>query len=709
MAGNIVSRVSVGHQVRGYPVLVSSPLPWFEQSLSTGFRIIQLYMLPIYSRRVGLPFRSTCFGVIAVMVVLLALPGTALGQFGPQIQGPESYVSWSVRPIPSGIGNQDTTVVKISATIAEDWKMYALDASLPSMDEVLTRPYGVVVSMSDSLVGLAWSGSVGQSPPEADYDEIFDMNLKWFYESASFYTAVVSGDSVSGTFEIPLAVRYQICNDEIGVCLRPDTAELSTVLSVDPSCVDCSATNEDVALTTNARLEAADTSVVAGTGFLPFILLAIGAGLASLLTPCVFPMIPLTVSYFTKYGHTRREAVRLALLYGSAIVVTFTSIGIVMAVLVGSAGALVIAANPWVNVFIALVLVGFALSLLGLYEIRVPSSLLTWVNARGGEDKGWAGVLFMGLTLTLVSFSCTAPFVGGLLAAASTGTWAYPLLGMVAYSTTFALPFVLLALFPRSLDRLPKSGSWMNSLKVVLGFVELAAAVKFFSNADLVWGLGVLPRTLGVFLVFVCTLLIGLYLMGWLRLGYAESIRPSRLRQIVAVIFIISALRMAPGMAGQPLGFLDAYLPPHQDADRALLARFGIENAEADHEEGWVVDDIEKAFALAAERNVAVMVDFSGYTCTNCRDMEANIFPRPEVKARLDSAFVPLRLYTDDLQTGDAFHAFQMDLTGTPALPTYAIVHPADSTVIAQQSAMMSEREFIAFLDNGSSDFRTRR
>ncbi len=660
-----------------------------------------------FNCRINVSLRTFRFAVILVLAMLFALPGSAVAQFGPQIQGPEAYVSWSVRPIPSGIGVQDTSVVKISATIAEDWKMYALDASLPSMDEVLTRPYGVEVTVPDSIQGASWLTLVGQSPPNSGYDDIFEMNLNWFYTEASFFTGVVSHDSVDATIELPFAVRYQICNDELGVCLRPDIAELKTVLSIDSSCIDCSATDDDIALTTNAQLESASSEMVAGNGLLPFILLAIGAGLASLLTPCVFPMIPLTVSYFTKYGHTKREALQLALLYGSAIVITFTSIGIVMAVLVGSAGALVIAANPWVNVFIAVVLVGFALSLLGLYEIRVPSSLLNWVNARGGEDKGWAGVLFMGLTLTLVSFSCTAPFVGGLLAAASTGTWVYPLLGMVAYSTTFALPFVLLALFPRSLDRLPKSGSWMNSLKVVLGFVELAAAVKFFSNADLVWGLGILPRTLGVFLVFVSTLLIGLYLLGWLRIGYADEARPSRLRQVIAVVFILAALRMAPGMAGQPLGFLDAYLPPHQDSDRALLARFGIENAEADHEEGWVVDDIEGAFAMAIERNVPVMVDFSGYTCTNCRDMEATIFPRTDVKARLDSAFVPLRLYTDDLQTGDAFHAFQMELTGTPALPTYAIVHPADSTVIAQQSAMMSEHDFIAFLDQGSYDFQS--
>ena len=660
------------------------------------------------------PFRKRglvlFLGALTAVLLAVGAPEYAVAQFGPQVQGPDAYVSWSVRPIPSGIGIQDTSVVKVTAIIAKDWKMYALDTSLPSLEEVLSRPYGVTLSVSDSINGIAWLGEVGQAVPKSGYDEIFEMELRWFYGEASFFTAVVSTDSLDKPVDIPLTVRYQICNDEIGVCLRPETTQLTTALSIDPSCIGCSASQDDVERTRAAAFEQAGPGEgsVAG-GFFPFLLLAIGAGLASLLTPCVFPMIPLTVSYFTKYGHTRKEAVRLALLYGSAIVITFTSIGIIMALLVGSAGALVIASNPWVNMFIALVLVGFALSLLGLYEIRIPSSLLNWVNARGGEDKGWAGVLFMGLTLTLVSFSCTAPFVGGLLAAASTGTWMYPLFGMVAYSTTFALPFVLLALFPRSLDRLPKSGSWMNSLKVVLGFVELAAAVKFFSNADLVWGFGVLPRTLGILLVLVCSLLIGFYLMGWMRVGYGSMSKPGWPRRLVAFAFLLFALRLAPGMAGKPLGFMDAYLPPHQDADRALLARFGIENAEADLEEGWVVDDIEAAFAMAVSRGVPVLVDFSGWTCTNCRDMEANVFPRPDVRSRLDSAFVPLRLYTDDLENGDSFHAFQMELTGTPALPTYAIVDAADSTVLSQQSAMMNVREFTAFLDGGSSSYSSKR
>jgi len=442
-----------------------------------------------------LPLRF--LGLVSLLGLTLFGPtGTATAQFGPDIRGPEEYVQWTARPIPSTIGSDGTTVLKISATIADDWKMYALDASLPSLDDVLTRPYGVTVTVPDSMEGLRWTGDVGQSEPKGGFDPTFEMELLWFYSEAHFFTSVQSTTMEGGVREIQTDVRFQICNDDIGVCLRPSTATVSTSLSVDPTCEGCTASDSDLERTTSMTSSlisaGSDYDSYRSGGLLPFLLLAIGAGLASLLTPCVFPMIPLTVSYFTKHGHSRSKAVRLALMYGAAIVTTFTVLGIVMALVVGAAGAQTIAANPWVNLFIAAVLVGFALSLLGMYEIRIPSSVLNWVNAKGGEENGWAGVLFMGLTLTLVSFSCTAPFVGGLLAAASVGTWVFPLLGMIAYSATFALPFVLLALFPQALDRLPKSGSWMNSMKVVLGFVELAAAVKFFSNADLVWRLGLM-------------------------------------------------------------------------------------------------------------------------------------------------------------------------------------------------------------------------
>ena len=287
------------------------------------------------------------------------------------------------------------------------------------------------------------------------------------------------------------------------------------------------------------------------------------------------------------------------------------------------------------------------------------------------------------------------------------GTWIYPLLGMMVYSATFALPFVLLALFPKALDRLPKSGTWMNSMKVVLGFVELAAAVKFLSNADLVWRLGVLPRTLGVALVVLFFLLAGAYLWGWLRLdGDGPQQRPGPARRVLAVGIFGLAIWMMPGLIGKSLGSLDAYLPPRQAADTRFLTMLGVDAADENHDEGWFVDDIEGAFAEADRRGIPVMVDFSGWTCTNCRDMEANVFPEPEVKRRLTESFVPLRLYTDDLEKGDGFHAFQMALTGTPALPTYAIARPSDRQLIARQSALMSISEFIDFLDDATVSWK---
>jgi len=659
---------------------------------------------------------------LLLAVLLLFSAGQAAAQFVTddqavlglnEIKGPEDVVSWSARAVPSSIGSFETSVIKLTARMNGDWKMYALDASLPSMEEVLARPYGVIVSFSDLPSGIRALDQIGQEPPEVGFDVTLDMELLYFHEEAIFYAGVESVDSLSHELVFNVNARYQVCSDELGTCLRPDTAVLPISLSIDPTCLDCGASEEDIQRTSRTEGQQAgftgvtDYETYRSNGFWAFLLLAIGAGLASLLTPCVFPMIPLTVSYFTKHGHNRAQAVRMALIYGASIVVTFTGIGVIMAVLVGAAGAQNIASNPWVNLMIAAVLIGFALSLLGMFELRLPSSWLNWIGSRGSSENGWIGVLFMGLTLTLVSFSCTAPFVGGLLAAASGGTWAFPLFGMIAYSTTFALPFVLLAIFPNALNALPSSGSWMNAVKVVLGFVELAAAVKFLSNADLVWGLGLISRTLGIAFVLVVFFLTGMYLLGKLRFPHEEKVESVGVgRLFAAVAFFVLALYMIPGLFGAPLNALDAYLPPRQSTDIIFFGE-GEAGQVSDPEEGWFVDDIEGAYAQATALGQPVFVDFSGWTCTNCRDMEANVFPKPEVVRFFEEEMVPLRLYTDDLEKGDAFHEYQMNLTGTPALPTYALVDPVSGVLLGRESALMDTEEFIAFLEVSLAAFST--
>lgn len=449
-----------------------------------------------------------------------------------------------------------------------------------------------------------------------------------------------------------------------------------------------------------------DLAAATAGGFWRFLLLAMGAGLLALLTPCVFPMIPLTVSYFTRHAASRREAVRMAAVYGLSIVGTFTGLGVLMAVLVGAAGAQTIAANPWVNLLLALVLLFFGLSLLGLFELRLPAALVNYTNRQGNERKGYAGVLFMGLTLTLVSFSCTAPFVGGLLAAAAGGSWQWPLVGMVAFSTLFALPFVVLALFPNLLHRLPKSGQWMNALKVTLGFVEVAAALKFLSNADLVWGWGLLSRPLAIAATVVLFFLAGLHLLGKLRLAHDDV--PAAIgvgRLLAATGFLALALYLLPGLLGAPLGVLDAWLPPRQGTDMSLFAALP-QGSPSPHADGdWITDDVEAAFATAQQQGKPVFIDFTGYTCTNCRQMEANVFPHPQVAERFTRNFVRLRLYTDDLVHGEAFQRYQLQLTGTVALPTYAVVSP-EQKLLGKVSGLQATEGFIAFLDRGTAAFQ---
>ncbi len=545
----------------------------------------------------------------------------------------------------------------------------------------------------------------------------------------------------SGTASLAGAVMYMVCNDEI--CLpptreafavdvrirnaatapqseatppatqsEPSTAPAPSVAAVGEDASDSTAASADVPATLGTAPSVAPVAPIGEEeegGLWGFLLLAVGAGLVALLTPCVFPMIPLTVSYFLHHAGDRRKAARMAGVYGLSIVGLFTGLGVAMALLVGAAGPQLIAANPFVNLFIGLVLVVFGFSLLGFYELRMPSAWLNYFNRQGDERGGIVGVVFMSLTLVLVSFSCTVPFVGGLLAAAARGGWAYPLLGMIVFSSVFALPFVLFAVFPNALGRLPKSGSWMGALKGVLGFIEIAAALKFLSNADLVWGTGLLPRPLAVALVIVIFALAGLYLLRKLPLGGAEgyvAVEPvpvGGLRLLTAIVFFGLAFYFVPGLLGAPLGGFDAFLPPRRATDVSLLAGMQMGAPERRGELTWH-QSRATAFEEAQRTGRPVLIDFTGYTCTNCRHMEATVLSKPEIAERIDRHFVPLQLWTDDGETGPALQRYQLELTGRIALPTYAVVHP-DGRLLTQLSGVVSQERYAAFLDAGTAAF----
>ena len=418
-------------------------------------------------------------------------------------------------------------------------------------------------------------------------------------------------------------------------------------------------------------------------------------GALSLLTPCVFPMVPITVSYFTRRVTSgpvaRADSVVQALVYGAGIILTFTAVGFTLAVAFGAAGLNRFAADPWLNLAVTALFVAFALSLFGVYELTLPSRLLTFA-AKADQGRGrYAGTLLMGLAFTLTSFTCTAPFLGTLLVVAAQGDWQWPLAGMLTFSTVFALPFMLLALAPRLIAALPRSGTWLIAVKATMGMLELAAAMKFLSNADLVWGWGIFTREVVIAVWIAIAVVLGVYLAGLTRLGHAPRLgRPHWLRSTAAATAALFAIWLTTGLFGRRLGEIEAFLPP---ADLAAMTPKA--------ELPWIINDYDAARTESARQRRPLLIDFTGYTCTNCRWMEANMFPRPDVTREL-ARYVRVRLYTDG--RGEPYRSFQrMQQTtyGTVALPYYAVVDPDGTPAVAFGGLTRDSGAFVSFLRTG--------
>jgi thiol:disulfide interchange protein DsbD len=402
-------------------------------------------------------------------------------------------------------------------------------------------------------------------------------------------------------------------------------------------------------------------------------------------------MVPVTVTYFTNHaGKSRRDSVLQAITYGLGIILTFTAVGFTIAVGFGASGLNRFAANPWLNLAVTGLFVTFALSLFGVYELALPARLVA-MAAKAHQGRGrYAGNLLMGLAFTLTSFTCTAPFLGALFVVASQGNWLWPLAGMLAFSIVFALPFIVLALAPQLVAAMPRSGSWLVAVKATMGLMELAAAIKFLSNVDLVWGWGIVTRQVVITSWIAIAAVLLIYLSGFVRLGIAPRLgRPQLVRVVATAACALLLIWLATGLTGKRLGELEAFLPP---ADAATLN--GVELA-------WLTNDYDGAIAEARRQDRPILVDFTGYTCTNCRWMEANMFPRPEVTREL-ARYVRVRLYTDG--RGEFYRRFQemeRRLFGTVALPYYAVLTPSGQPVVAFGGLTRDSNEYINFLRKG--------
>ncbi len=409
-----------------------------------------------------------------------------------------------------------------------------------------------------------------------------------------------------------------------------------------------------------------------------FMLLAFVGGLTALLTPCVFPMIPMTVSFFTKQAESKSKGLSLAVIYGLFIILIYTLSGTILAKAIGASGANLISTHWIPNLIFFVIFLVFALSFLGLFEITLPSSIIN-ASDKKADKGGLIGVFFMAFTLVLVSFSCTGPIVSSILIESADGSWVRPLAGMLGFSLAFALPFTLFAIFPSALQKLPKSGGWLNSVKVVLGLIELALAFKFLSQVDLFLGLSLLDREVFLAIWIAIFLIIGLYLLGRVKMkSDDDSNKIGVFRMIFAISSFVFVVYLIPGMWGAPLKAMSGLLPPMYTQDFVLGEAANADNSICVDEPMYSNEkslhwphgingyfDLREAICCAYQQDKPIFLDFTGHTCANCRKMEMQVWSDPAVLNKISQDFIPLAMYGDgfqvDLPKGEQYVNIQGD------------------------------------------------
>jgi len=604
-------------------------------------------------------------------------------------------VDYQITDYPETVAAGEVFNVTVKATIDGDWHLYSV------LNDPDAGPYPTTFSSASNQMAIA--GDVEESEAVIAFDPNFETELGWHSKEAEFTIPVAFRAELQGEQTIQLEVLYQVCDDVS--CLPPKTKQIESVVNLD-GVADSPYEDFEEISQADVEFEMTSSAGVPLDDIWTYIWIALTAGLAALLTPCVFPLIPLTVSYFSNQGGGQKKTNwGQALIFGLSIILIFTGLGAILSVILGVSGVSQFASNPWVNLFIGVLFIFFGVSLLGLFELRLPYQLTNWLNRKSNESGGVTGTLFMGFTISAVSFSCTAPFVGAILAATAGGEWFYPIIGMLAFSTAFAAPFVLLALFPRYLESLPKSGSWMNVVKVILGFIILAASIKFLANADIIFEWGLITRPLGIAAWITFFFIAGLYLLGFFALHGEEkpkSITSGRL--LLAIPFFLFSFYLIPGLMGASLGIWDAWLPASKSTDVSVVRSISSSGNGETVESQWS-DNYEESLEKAVAENVPVFVDFTGYTCTNCRAMEATVFPLDNIQEKF-SQMEQVKLYTDGGSKAEENQQLQFDITGTLALPTYVIIDPHSGQVLDQLIGFTRASEFEEFLNRGIDRYR---
>ncbi len=656
------------------------------------------------------------------------------------------------------VSSDNTYEIVMTATIEGKWHLYAMD---------IADGGPVPTSFTfETLVGCTLAGKPAViDKPEVKYDNSFGMDIGMHSEKAEFrqkitvtkYPATVKG-----------FVTFMSCDDK--QCLPPRDVEFALQIKGDAAATTSeSATQEageSVPMTELQRADGAPLIAAAQPdktlqstltekpaaqpkkGLLKFFLLSILAGLAGVLTPCVFPMIPMTVAFFSQGNDKKGAAIGKALIFGVSIILLYSSLGIIVSLTSAGAGFANTLSTHWIpNLLFFLLFLVFAASFFGAFEMVMPTS---WVSSSDTKvDRGGAlAAFFLGVTTVLVSFSCTGPIVGALLVEAATGDVLRPTIGMFGFGLAFALPFTLFALFPSMMKKMPKSGGWLNSVKVVLGFIMLAFSLKFASVIDNVYSLGILSRDIYLAIWIVIFILMGIYLMGKIKFSHDSDVPHIGVFRLVLIIASFTfALYLVPGLFGAPLTRISALLPPRETSGFNLLKAISENKGE-----GMVVTpatgsaiceapryadflhfeyglqgyfDLEQGLACARQLNKPVLIDFKGHACANCKEMDARVWSDPEVQRRIRENFVLVGLYVDDrtkLPDSEVFVSkvdgkekktigkknedIEISMFNTNTLPLYAIVDPSGKPLIETRGTDFDIQAYIDWLDRGVEAFR---
>ena len=687
--------------------------------------------------------------ISSIMLALIALVAQA------QILTP---VKWKIKLDDKG-GAPEKEIV-FTATADKGWHLY--DMNLPE---------GGPVSTSFTFETLNGAELIGQPVPSVKpttvYDEQFAMNLRWYPGTVSFTQKLKVTDPAK--FKAEGEVEFMACNDE--TCLPPDQIPFSfdkKSIHVDPALAANSSTTEvdkedattvqpdtqvvaedaselntpdptakETPATTSPKasdsltdspnlwspvidqLKAFGDSTVsaADTSWLFIFFAGFLGGLIALLTPCVWPMIPMTVSFFLKRTKDRKKAIRDAITYGLSIIVIYLVMGLLITGIFGASALNDLSTNAIFNILFFLLLIVFAVSFFGAFELVLPASWTSKLDSKADSTTGVLSIFFMSFTLVLVSFSCTGPIIGTLLVqAASMGTAVGPAIGMFGFALALSIPFSVFAIFPNMLQSMPKSGGWLNSVKVVLGFLELALALKFLSVADLAYGWRLLDREAFIVLWIVIFSLLGVYLLGKIKFSHDSEVKyVSVPRLFMAIISFAFAIYMVPGLWGAPLKAISAFAPPLYTQDFNLYK----------NEVHAAFDDYESGMAYAKKVNKPVMIDFSGFGCVNCRKMEASVWTDPKVKQMLENDYVLITLMVDDktklpqpieiqengktrkLKTiGDKWSYLQRSKFGSNAQPFYILLNDEGQPLGPSYAFNEDVSKYIQFLQNGLKEFK---